>query len=156
MFSFKCKIGQWRFSLAEDSFRITNPGEDGKSRFFSVEMGQYSPFIIAEPELAFYPPEALTYVDAAGNPVEPDEKIAGIICGKVHRFSLTSAKMKGIEYSVNKDGSLTIDGKVWWITGLFSKYKNLIVNYDAFCSPEKPDRVMILELADLAEIEIFK
>ena len=139
--------------LFEDKYNIFNlDPETGKKRFYEIISGQYGqPLIVAEPDLAFIPPVFLNYVDSAGDKTKPTEKIAGIICSDGKRFSLSGAKMKGIKIESQEDGSIKIDNEVWWIKTLFSKDKNRIINYDAFLVKEKPEKVKVLELADLTE-----
>ena len=141
---------QWRAQMGEDKYNIFNPGTDGRKQFYEVVMGQYGqPLIVAEPDRAFPCPENLDYINAKGEQTVPNEKIAGIICNDGKRFSLTNAANKGIKIEVQKDGSVKINDEVWWIKTLFQKDKNRIINYDAYLAPAKPNKVKVLELADL-------
>ena len=145
--------GEWRIKADEENYSITNPGEDGKDRFYMVDKGPYgNPVITAEPDLAFKAPQGVDYVDAKGDKTEPVEKIAGIICKKlgevVHRFSLSSPNAP--EYTLEEGGAeLIIDGVRWHLRALFRKDKNRIINYDAWYGTVKPDSVLIVELEDL-------
>ncbi|HRY36362.1 MAG TPA: hypothetical protein P5230_00565 [Candidatus Magasanikbacteria bacterium] len=144
---------QWGLDAGEGKYSITNLSPDGKRQFYEVIMGQYGqPLIVAEPDRAFPCPTNLAYVNAKGETAVPDEKIAGIICSDGKRFSLTNAEKKGIKIEVNADGSIQIDNEVWWIVTLFQKDRNRIINYDAYLSPVQPEKVKILELADLSQL----
>lgn len=144
------KYKQWDLLTDEEKYNLCNLGPDGKKQFYEVVMGQYGqPLIVAEPDRAFPCPANLQYINAKGETAVPAEKIAGIICSDGKRFSLTNAANKGIKIEVQEDDSIKIDNEVWWIATLFQKDKNRIVNYDAYLVPAKPEKVKILELADL-------
>lgn len=146
------KFGQWTLEVDEaaGAYKIFNPGEDGKRKFYAVEQGKYGqPLIYADPDHAFDAPPNLTYVNAAGEKAQPTEKIAGIVCKDGPRFSLTNAASKGISVVQNNDGSIMIDGAVWYLVTLFQKDKNRVIGYDAYFSKEKPEHVRIMELGDL-------
>jgi hypothetical protein len=127
-----------------------NLGPNGEKRFYMISPGKYGePIITPEPDLAFEVPATLTYINAKGEVVVPQEKISGIICKDGPRFSLTNAKKKGVKVQVNDDGSIQIDTETWWLATLFSKDKNRVRNYDAYLVREKPAQVKMLELGDL-------
>lgn len=130
-------------------WEIVNVHKGNKRDYYRIVMGKYSPVIEVEPDRAFDAPQALKYVNNAGEEVAAAEKVAGIICKEGPRFSLTNAENKGIAVEVNEDGSINIDGESWWISTLFQKDKNRIFGYDAYCVKEKREVVKILELGDL-------
>ena len=144
---------QWTVYVVEEgNYNIYNLDPNNrKKRFFEVVMtkphGQ--PVIVAEPDLAFDAPVNLLYLNAKGDAVKPDQKIAGIICQNGPRFSLSNALAKGVLIKVNEDGSIQVGEEKWWLASLFSKDKNRIIGYDAFCVREQPQKVTIRELGDL-------
>ena len=142
---------QWSLMTDEEKYKLFNLGKDGRRDFYEIVMGSYGqPIIVAEPDRAFKCPEVLNYVNAKGETTVPAEKIADIICSDGKRFSLTNAEKQGVKIKVQEDdGSIKINDEIWWITTLFQKDRNRIVNYDAYLSPVKPEKVRILELADL-------
>lgn len=143
---------QWTVDIDEATgqYTIMNLGPNGERRYYMVSPGQYGePVITPEPDLAFSVPVNLTYVNKKGEAVVPAEKISGIICQESHRFSLTNAKNKGIDVTVNDDGSIQVGDETWWLSTLFIKDKNRVRNYDAYLVREKPPQVKVLELADL-------
>ncbi len=144
---------QWRAQMGDEKYSIFNPDPStGQKRFYEIVSGQYGqPIIVAEPDFAFSCPEMLNYVNAKGETTVPAEKIAGIICNDGKRFSLTNAKAKNITVEAQDDGSIKINDEIWWIVTLFQKDKNRIINYDAYLSKDRPEKVKILELADLAD-----
>ncbi len=146
------KFKQWTVTAnqADEKYNICNIDSDGKKQFYEIVSGEYGqPIIVAEPELAFVPPQTLMYVDAKFEQTRPDQRIAGIICQFGPRFSLTNAKSKGVVIKVNADGSIQVGEEKWWIATLFLKDKNRIRNYDAFCVRAKPNYIRILELGDI-------
>ena len=142
-----------------EGYKLTNPGPgpDTKLRFYTVENGVYGqPLVYADPELAIELPKGLTYVTPRGDEVKPTEKLAGFIITELdgsvsYRYSLTNATSKGgVSYGFDPDdNSFKVDGKTYWVHTLFSKDKNRVINYDAFCTPVKTTRVSMIELADL-------
>ncbi len=146
------KFGQWVLEVNEDKYELYNPDpETGKKRFYRAVPGEFGqPLLESEPDLAFAVPEELTYVNNKGEPVKPNQKIAGIICKDDRpRFSLTNAKSKGVVVNANEDGSIQVGEEKWWLATLFLKDKNRIFNYDAYCVREMPSKVRVLELGDL-------
>lgn len=146
------KFKQWTLTTTEDAYKLFNPSEEIAEQFYSVVPGPYgNPIIIVEPTLAFPVPEGLTYVNSKGEVVVPAEKVGGIICIErngtaKYRFSLSSTKAP--KFETTSDGVI-IDGEHWYLTVLFSKDKNRIINYDVFYSRTKPEEVRVLELQDL-------
>ncbi len=151
--------GQWTVVTKEGNdgkgqgVHIYNLGPAGK-RLFEVAMlknhyGDVQPFIVADPDLAFDAPDNLLYFDAKGDVVKPDQPISGIICQDGPRGSLTSLNERGKPVTCNADGSIQVGEEKWWIASLFSKDKNRIVGYDAFCVRKQPQKVTIRELGDL-------
>lgn len=168
----KCK--QWEVALAStlemeamiaaikegqpidlEGYKLTNPGPDGKRRFYMAENGQYGqPLLLIEPDLAMDVPTGMTYVSSRGDEVKPTEKIGGFIVNELdgsvsYRYSLSNAKDKKVSFGFEPDGSFLVDGKVYWLNTLFSKDKNRCINYDGFFSPTKTMRVSMVEMADL-------
>jgi hypothetical protein len=143
---------QWLLNAGEESYTISNLGPNSERRYYQVVMGKYGePCFVAEPDLAFPCSEVLIYVNAKDETSVPDEKIAGIVCSDGQRFSLTNAKNKGILIVAQDDGSIKINDQTWWVKTLFRKDKNRIINYDAYLSKTKPEKVRIIEMADLAD-----
>ena len=162
MTPFKHQIGQWTIEVDGDNLSLANIGQDGKKRYFEIVMGKYSPVIIQEPDLAFYPPitsNAFKYVDVSYNRVIPDEKIVGVIQtgDDEGRFSLTSASDRGIGIVDNADGSLMVNGELCWIIGLYKPDGNRLKGYVAFTARERHGYIKVLEMGDLRNFpEIFE
>jgi len=150
------KFKQWTLvaNEADEKYNICNLGSNGEKQFYEIVPGKYGePIIVAEPDLAFDTPPNLRYVNAKGEKVQPDQKIAGIICDDGQRFSLSNAKSKGIEIKVNYDGSIQVGNDRFFLVTLFLKDKNRVRNYDAYCTRGQviPAQVRIVELGDLAD-----
>jgi hypothetical protein len=124
-----------------------------KPQFYEVRPGKYGqPLLLPEPSRALDLPQGIRYVDGrTGEPVRPDEKIAGIIIqdeagNTVYRNSLTNAANKSDQIELGDDGSLRVNGDVYYLYGLFLKDKNRTFNYDAYFTFKKPDCVRVTEL----------
>jgi hypothetical protein len=146
---------QWKVTLGEDDYHAENIGPDGTRQFYAMQKGPYgNPIIIAEPDRAFPAPKDVNYVDANGDPTEPEENIAGIVCAGGPRFSLSSAQAP--EFEQDPDGTLRIKDGIeetrWHLSTLFRKDANRIIGYDGFYSKDKPENVRILELGDLGPL----
>ncbi len=163
---FRC--GQWVCSITKGadgevtSFQIANPSPEGNQRYFRVVSGKFGqPTLEVEPHLALLLPSNLTYRSSAGEKLEHStlEKLGGFIVADeagavIHRYSLTNAQNKGINYGFREDGAFMVNGKAYHLRTLFSKDARRIIGYDGYFSavnPEdvKPDHVRVLELADL-------
>ncbi|MFA6475387.1 MAG: hypothetical protein WCV88_04280 [Patescibacteria group bacterium] len=141
---------QWLLRVYTDRYEILNLSATGVKRFYAVIMGKYGqPILVADPDLAFDVPTCFQYVNINGDPVNPTEKIAGIICKDGPRFSLTSALDKGVVVKPNSNGSIQVGDETWYPATFFSKDKNRIIGYDAFLVKERREIVRILELGDL-------
>ncbi len=157
-----CK--QWQFQVREDScdYRIVNLGSDGSRQFYQAFSGQYGePLLEPEPDLAVEPPFGCIYKNATEEIVIPDQKISGIICrdesgAVVLRVSLTNARNKNIPWSLDQNGALTVDEKIFYLYALVQKDKNRIRNYDAFfaSSPPSDGNVVVYELEDLVKSSV--
>ncbi len=146
---------QWMVEVNEGTgaYNIYNYGSNGERQSHEVVPGkQGEPIIVAEPDLAFDPPVNLRYVNARGEEVRPNQKIASIICKDGPRLSLTDAKLKGIKIKVNDDGSVQVGEDKWWISTLFLKDKNLFRNYDAVCYREPMGDIDILDIGDIVDM----
>lgn len=149
-----CK--QWSLKVADNGdYTIVNLAPNGTRQFYCIISGQYGePLLVPEPDLALSPPQGVTYVNAKGDVIQPDQQISGIICKSggvvIHRFSLTNAKRQGIILAVNNDGSLAMNGISYYLYALVLKDAKRVRNYDAFfTSDESPRTVKVLELEDL-------
>lgn len=146
------KHKQWTVEIDEATgeYKIVSLGTSGEQQYYMVTPGKYGePIITPEPDLAITVPADLIYVNSKGEAVVPAEKISGIICKDGHRLSLTNARNQDIVVKANDDGSIQVSTETWHVATLFSKDKNRVRNYDAYCVREKPDRVRVIELGDL-------
>jgi len=150
--------GQWAIQINESGeYRVINPGADGTLQFYQAISGKYGePILQPEPDLAVNLPSGRLYVRKDGSPIELLEKISGIIVKgtggeTILRVSLTNAKNKSIQWSLDDKGILTIDGKEHVLYALVSKDKNRVRNYDAFFRADESTSqpVRYLELEDL-------
>jgi hypothetical protein len=165
--------GQCQRRVYEWGSAWVNPAPEDPThlRFYAaVKVGDQPPVFVPEPTLAFQVSDELVYVDVDGRELayvnvdgrmnnRPNGKISGIICQGGHRFSLSAAVFKSIKWAVNQDGSVTIDGEVWWPATLVNKDQNryqqfgpageIWQNFDAYLVRVKRDVVRVLELGDL-------
>ncbi len=147
-------VRDWHLIVVEGiSYQIT-PGLDVKNASCAVESDERGrPIIVLEPTLAFDPPANLRYINAKGEVLVPDQKIAGIICkGKGGlRGKLTELSNVGMMPKVNPDGSLQIGEEVWWISTLFIKDRDCFRNYDAICFRENFGDVDVLDIGEIID-----
>mgnify|MGYP001570602522 CR=1 FL=1 len=149
------KIKDWYYTFKGENFSFFNLGGDGKRRFSHVINGIYGePWTIKDPDLAMTLPARplWQYKNEKGEMVQPDEKLASIICeDEAHRFSLSNAKRLGHNVRFMEDGSLMIDEETWWIHWVLRIDKNMVTNYVGYAYKDKPaNRVIVIrEIADL-------
>jgi len=147
--------GQWELRANDNSYSISNKGENREDRFYKIVPGdKYNePLIEVEPSNALPIPSTITIKDINGNQLELDQKIGGIICEgdspqtPKYRFSLSNPNNP--EFTVNEDGSLTVNDETFYLTTIFQKDKNRFINYDAYFGKTKPPYVIYKELEDL-------
>lgn len=102
---------------------------------------------IKEPSLAFAVPENVKYVDpSTGAELQPDERIAGIVCQDGPRFSLSSPSAP--KRMVSPDGVLTIDDRTWHLHTLQRPDGRRVRNYNAFFGLRPVESVHVVELGN--------
>ena len=112
-----------------------------------------APFIFPEPESGVPVPTTLPCYNASGASVElGNMQITGVVLkdkpgvmgAVIKRTNLTNLKE-----NLQADGSLVVDGQVFWLYGLFQKDANRVApnRVDAFFSLEKPTAITMIELA---------
>jgi hypothetical protein len=150
---------QWQVQTNEDGdYRVINPAADGRRQYYQAFSGKYGePLIEPEPDLAVPCPSGCRYTDVSGEESSPDQRISGLIVKRedgsvVHRVSLTNALNKGIEWELDHNGVLTIDGEQFHLQTLVIKDGNRVRNYDAFFGTGTPESVKVLELQDLINV----
>ena len=153
----------WQLEVTdpEKSFVIRNPGADGKSRFFEIVPGMYSPMIKEEPELAITLGSA-TYMNTKGEHAQPNARIKGIIVkdtlgsqGKIiYRGNLTNFFGKD-QGKVTSEGALEIEvgGKRYKLVRLVAENAARIVGYIGVYLPIDAawdtGKVEVLDIQDL-------
>ncbi len=168
---------QWTIEVGENGLDAYNEAPDGTLLFYTVKLGNYgNPIIYVEPDLAFWAPQEVIYVnflgeiiddttvifrDAAGDNVTTKTlRIGGIICRDgaeiVRRFSLSGEHLKKLQekphlsVDMNHDGSCQIGEETWYLAAIVIKDKNRFYGgLDGFFTREKPDAVTIFELENL-------
>jgi len=168
----KCRQWTWTFEVNEGtgevtSYRAENKGPDGKRDFFSVTSGKYGePLMEAEPDRGFPLPNNVSWYGHLGQIIpKPDQKITGVLCFKYddrgvlevkQRFSLTNKDRFGgglDAVKVEEDGSICIDGKMWYIHSLYTGDKHRLACGDVYCYEHpSPNGIRVYELAELGAV----
>ena len=137
----------WKlFYDSPEDWKIFHPDDQGRSKYFDIQLGQYSPMMIEEPVLAVNIAGG-NYVDAFGAVAVPVMPLIGIICkdapgrqGKVlYRGNLTNffGRDGGQFVSSPESISVTKDGQTseYRLFALHACNKTRIVGYIGFYLP---------------------